>query len=71
MQEPAWQSVLMFSKFLDKNIALINDSLSYPDIKAIWAPGADKVDVLLTMPLAGNEIGYYVAYKLNATMVIW
>ncbi len=23
------------------------------------------------MPIAGNEITFYIAYKLNATMVVW
>ena len=31
---------------------------------------SEKVDLVVTMPM-GNEIAYFLAYKLNATMVIW
>jgi hypothetical protein len=30
----------------------------------------EKVDIVVSMPM-GNEIAYFVAHKLNATMIIW
>jgi hypothetical protein len=27
--------------------------------------------MIVTMPMTGNEVSYFLAHKLNATMVIW
>ena len=49
----------------------MNVTLSQPDISNLWSPGAAKVDILVTMPIAGNEVGFFIAHKLNATFVLW
>jgi hypothetical protein len=41
--------------------------LSLPEVRKILS---EKVDVVVTMPI-GNEIAYFLAHKLNATMIIW
>ena len=67
MTKYIWQIIEIFGK----NIQLINETLANPDINWLWAPGAGKVDVIITMPLTGNEVTFLLAHKLNATMVIW
>ena len=62
-----WKVIDIFGK----NLQLINNTLANPDINQLWAPGAAKVDMIITMPLTGNEVTFFLAYKLNATMVIW
>ena len=67
MTKYIWQIIEIFGK----NIQLINETLANPDINWLWAPGAGKVDVIITMPLTGNEVTFFLAHILNATMVIW
>jgi hypothetical protein len=62
---------MLFFKFFEKNLDLVNVTMSQPEIKELWAPGSAKVNLLVTMPLGGNEIGFFVAHKLNATFVLW
>jgi hypothetical protein len=62
---------MLLFQFFEKNLDLVNVTMSHPEIKELWAPRSPKVDLLVTMPIAGNEIGFFVAHKLNATFVLW
>ena len=70
-QESTFEYISKFIEFFEKNLALINRTLAEPSINQLWAPGAAKVDIIITMPLTGNEISFFLAHKLNATMTIW
>eukprot|EP00088_Acartia_fossae_P000321 TRINITY_DN10124_c0_g1_i3.p1 TRINITY_DN10124_c0_g1~~TRINITY_DN10124_c0_g1_i3.p1 ORF type:complete len:524 (-),score=91.72 TRINITY_DN10124_c0_g1_i3:413-1984(-) len=56
---------IMFEETLDSN----RNALSMPEVKKILFDASVKVDVVMTIPVLGNEIGNWVAHKKNASMV--
>ena len=46
------------------------DALLTPAVQDLLKTKREKIDVLIVMPSFGNEAGYYVAHKLNASLVL-
>ena len=49
-------------------LKLISQILTNPEVRKILS---EKIDVMISMPVTGNEIAYFLAYKQNASMVLW
>jgi hypothetical protein len=47
-------------------------SLSQPEVKAMASLGpSDRFDLVVVSVLFGNEAGYYLAHKMNASLVLY
>jgi len=50
---------------------MAGEALKFQEIRDIFEGKTSKIDVVVTMPIIGNEIGFYLGHKFNATVVIW
>jgi hypothetical protein len=57
--------------FFSIQIRIANETLYNSEIKAIWNGIPEPVDTVITAPMTGNEISYYLAHKHNASTIIW
>ncbi len=58
---------------MDLSVFKANDlSLSQPEVKAMVSLGpSDRFDLVVVSVLFGNEAGYYLAHKMNASLVLY
>jgi hypothetical protein len=47
-------------------------ALSHPEVRAMASLGSeDRFDLVIVTVLFGNEAGYYLAHKMNASLVLY
>ena len=60
-----------FTDVLDATVNANRAALSHPDLQKIISDEGEQIDVLITIPVMGNEAGYFVSYKKNASLVFF
>lgn len=64
------QSTPIFD-ILDLSFALSETALTHPEMKKLLAKADTKFDVILVSVFLGNEAGYYLAHRWNASLVLY
>jgi len=69
LRENGTEADLPVWSIIEATITANREALSHPDLQTILSDDSIKVDVVMAIPMLGNEAAYYVAHKKNASLV--